>query len=106
MCLQVRRKESCERLMEKDVFSLEIYGGFDPALIMSWVVFVDHINSENLRLLTKAALYCRIRSYRLLNMNDKKREGISVANGDDVKEASPPDKTFQHQQTDERIISG
>ncbi|GLJ13711.1 hypothetical protein SUGI_0218770 [Cryptomeria japonica] len=86
MVAQLKRKESCDNLMEKDVFSVEIYRGFDPALIMSWVVVVDHINSEDLRVVTKAALYCRIRSYQFLRLVNTKRKGVCIAKGTRVKE--------------------
>ncbi|GLJ13712.1 hypothetical protein SUGI_0218800 [Cryptomeria japonica] len=105
MVAQVRRKESCEMLMEKDVFSVEIYRGFDPALIISWIVVVDHINSEDLRVVKSAAHHWIFRSYKFLKMADKKRKGICITNGVHVMEASSQNKTFQHQATDESIIN-
>ncbi|GLJ13714.1 hypothetical protein SUGI_0218840 [Cryptomeria japonica] len=105
MVAQVRRKESCEMLMEKDVFSVEIYRGFDPVLIMSWIVVVDHINSEDLRVVTKAARHLTFRSYHFLKMVNTKRKGICIANGVHVMEASVQNKTFQHQTTDESITN-
>ncbi|GLJ13715.1 hypothetical protein SUGI_0218850 [Cryptomeria japonica] len=104
MVAQVKRKKSCDMLLEKDVFSVEIYRNFDPALIMSWIAVVDHINSEDLRVVTQAALYCTFRSYQLLKIVDMKRKGDCIAKGVPVKEASAHNKTFQHEAMNACII--
>ncbi|GLJ13716.1 hypothetical protein SUGI_0218860 [Cryptomeria japonica] len=63
---QVKRKRaSCDVLLDKDVFSVVIYQGFDPALILSWIVVVDIINSEDLNRIRQTALYSSFRSYQL-----------------------------------------
>ncbi|GLJ43848.1 hypothetical protein SUGI_0913770 [Cryptomeria japonica] len=49
MGLLVKQKHAnCDVLLDKDVFSVAIYQGFDLALILSWIVVFDIINSEDL----------------------------------------------------------
>ncbi|GLJ53006.1 hypothetical protein SUGI_1128860 [Cryptomeria japonica] len=64
-----QKRANCDVLLDKDVFSVAIYQGFDLALILSWIVVVDIINTPHFSLLHKA----HIRMQHIANVASNKK---------------------------------
>ncbi|GLJ13717.1 hypothetical protein SUGI_0218880 [Cryptomeria japonica] len=72
---EVKRKhENCSMMVDRGVFSLVVYPGFDPALVASWIVIVNHINREYLSNLLLLGLNSTLKSYRFLGKSEMSRK--------------------------------